>query len=213
MSGTNENDATPLPDTSREKTSYGNNNSGALAPTGGKPESFGLELLKIVLFAVIIVVPIRLFIAQPFVVSGASMEPTFESSEYLIVDQLSYRFEKPERGDVIIFRFPLDPSKFFIKRIIGLPGETVMLEGKTVTIRNSEYPDGWVLDEAYVSPKNLDDNTLSVTLDSDEYFVLGDNRRESSDSRSWGTLNERHIIGRAIVRLFPITHFDILPGT
>lgn len=178
-----------------------------------RPEHFGFELLKIVFFAIIIVVPIRLFIAQPFVVSGASMEPSFETREYLIIDQLSYRLEKPGRGDVIIFRFPLDPSKFFIKRIIGLPGETVILEGKTVTVRNGEHSEGMRLNETYLAPENLDDNFLTIRLDEKEYFVLGDNRKESSDSRVWGTVDEKYIIGRAFVRLFPVTHFDILPGT
>lgn len=211
MFGTRDSNSSPFPTHNENPPRNNSSRSGKLAL--GEPQSFGLELLKIVLFAVIIVVPIRLFIAQPFVVSGASMEPAFESSEYLIVDQLSYRFEEPRRGDVIIFRFPLDPSKFFIKRIIGLPRETITLEGKTVIVKNGEYEDGRVLDEEYLSPRNLDEDFLTITLGDNEYFVLGDNRKESSDSRSWGTVDKGYIIGRAIVRLFPVTHFDILPGT
>ncbi|MFC1733968.1 signal peptidase I [candidate division KSB1 bacterium] len=180
--------------------------------TEGKSENFGIEILKIVILAIIIVTPIRIFIAQPFVVSGASMDDTFANGQYLIVDQLSYRFDEPKRGEVIIFRFPLEPSKFFIKRIIGLPNEQVILQGKATIIINEENPDGLVLDESYLSLENVDDNSYSTTLGSGEYFVMGDNRKESSDSRSWGVLNKEHIVGQAFVRLFPITKFNILPG-
>jgi len=170
------------------------------------------ELIKVVLIAVIIVAPIRFYIAQPFVVSGASMKDTFEDGQYLIVDQLSYRVSEPERGDVIIFRFPLEPSKFFIKRVIGLPNETVTVEGHEVVIVNAEHPDGAVLTEPYVSPSRSRDDFVSVTLHEGEYFVMGDNRKESSDSRTWGVLNEEYIVGRAFVRLFPITELDVFPG-
>ena len=177
-----------------------------------KSENFGIEILKIVLLAIIIVTPIRLFIAQPFVVNGASMDDTFAHGQYLIIDQLSYRFGEPERGDVIVFRFPLEPSKFFIKRIVGLPNDTVILQGKATIIINEENPDGLVLDESYLSPENVESNSSSTALLSGEYFVMGDNRKESSDSRSWGVLNREHIVGQALVRLFPITKFNILPG-
>ena len=113
---------------------------------------------------------------------------------------------------MIVFRFPLVPSKFFIKRVIGLPGETVILQGKATIIINKEHPDGVVLDESYLTPQRVNTNSLSVTLGSDEYFVMGDNRKESSDSRSWGTLPRENIVGRAFVRLFPITTFSVLPG-
>lgn len=177
-----------------------------------KNENFGLEILKIVLFAIIIVTPIRIFIAQPFVVSGASMDHSFANGQYLIVDQLSYRFDEPERGDVVIFRFPLEPSKFFIKRIIGLPEETVVLQGKKAIIINEENPEGLVLNETYLSPENVNASSLSTPLGEEEYFVMGDNRKESSDSRSWGPLGKEYIVGQAFLRLFPITKFDILPG-
>lgn len=175
-------------------------------------ENFGFEILKIIILAIIIVTPIRMFIAQPFVVSGASMDNTFANGQYLIVDQLSYRFNEPQRGDVIVFRFPLEPSKFFIKRIIGLPNDRVILQGKAVIIVNEENPEGFVLDELYLSPEKINSNSSSVTLNDKEYFVMGDNRKESSDSRSWGTLDKKFIVGRTLVRLFPVTKFSILPG-
>lgn len=170
-----------------------------------------VEIFRFTLIALIIVIPIRLFIAQPFIVSGASMENTFQSGQYLIVDQVSYKLHNPNRGDVIVFRYPKDPSKFFIKRVIGLPGETVTIKGETVTITNEANPNGFTLDEPYIkSMRNQSDTT--ETLGEREYFVMGDNRDQSSDSRVWGVLQEERIIGRAFVRLFPPDTFDYLPG-
>ncbi len=172
--------------------------------------SFFAEVIKFVLIAVFVVLPIRLYIAQPFIVSGSSMDPTFLNGEYLIVDEISYRFENPQRGDVIVFRFPQDTSKFFIKRIIGLPGETVVLDGTTARIENDAHPEGFALDEAYLV--NNSRNSLRITLADDEYFVMGDNRPASSDSRIWGPLSKDHIIGRALVRLLPVNKFNLFPG-
>ena len=140
------------------------------------------------------------------------MEPTFESGEYLIIDELSYHFELPKRGQVIIFRYPKDPSKYFIKRVIGLPGETVEMRGRDIIIRNDEFPDGFKLEQEYLDPKNTRDDFLTTSLDEDEYFVLGDNRTASSDSRIWGELPEEDIVGRALFRLFPVSKVKVLPG-
>jgi len=150
------------------------------------------------------------FIAQPFIVSGSSMDPTFENGEYLIVDELSYRFDEPARGDVVIFRFPRDPKKFFIKRIIGLPGETIRIRHDTITITNEENPGGLVLDEPYTS--SLTAGNKIVDLSDTEYYVLGDNRSSSSDSRIWGPLGEDFIVGRAFMRLLPISETGFFPG-
>lgn len=155
----------------------------ALPPTPQKQESFFGELARFAIIAIVVVFPIRVFIAQPFVVAGASMEPTFENGEYLIVDQLTYRLDAPERGDVVIFRYPRDPSKFFIKRVIGLPGETVTLSGTEITVTGAAHPGGLILDETYLAGGH-DDTFLTVSLAADEYFVLGDNRNASSDSRT-----------------------------
>ncbi|PIT90882.1 signal peptidase I [Candidatus Kaiserbacteria bacterium CG10_big_fil_rev_8_21_14_0_10_49_17] len=175
-------------------------------------ENFFVEILKFSLIALLIVVPIRFFIAQPFVVSGASMSPAFEDGEYLVIDQLSYRFNEPQRGDVVIFRYPRDPRTYFIKRIVGLPGESLEMSGKTLYVRNDENPDGFALSEPYIAKENEQGNFFSVTLADDEYFVLGDNRAASSDSRVWGPLNEQYLIGRSFLRLIPLTHIGILPG-
>ena len=172
-------------------------------------ENFIIETLKFSLIAILIVLPFRIFIAQPFLVSGASMSPNFETGHYLIVDQLSYNFQKPERGEVIIFRYPKNPKKFFIKRIIGLPNETVIINDKDIIIKNEENPEGFKLKEPYI--KFFSNNDLETVLTEGEYFVLGDNRPSSSDSRFWGVLQEDLIIGRALVRLFPLTQIRLFP--
>lgn len=170
-----------------------------------------LEIVYFALIALLIVLPVRWFVAQPFIVSGASMEDTFSNNEYLIVDQLSYHFDEPKRGDVIIFRYPNDPSKYFIKRIIALPGETIHINGSEVNIVNSEYPEGFNLSEPYAQPGSTK-YEQSTTLSEDEYFVMGDNRDHSSDSRIWGTLSEEEIIGRAFLRLLPPSRLGVFPG-
>lgn len=169
------------------------------------------DLLRFILVAVAIVLPIRILVAQPFIVSGSSMFPTFKDNQYLIVDQISYRFEDPERGDVVIFRFPLDESKFFIKRIIGLPNETIMIENGIVTITDVN---GQMikLDEPYLETDKESHDSFSAILKDGEYFVMGDNRIASSDSRSWGLLPRKNVVGKAFLRLLPVTEATINPG-
>lgn len=170
--------------------------------------SFIWEIFKIVVIALVIVIPIRYFLFQPFFVKGQSMEPNFESNDYLIVDEISYRFRDPDRGEVIVFRNPQNQSQRFIKRIIGLPGETVELkEGRVMISKDSEK---FFLDEAVYLPIFVPTNPRifeSITLKKDEYFVLGDNRANSSDSRVFGTLPRQNIIGRVVFRAWPFTAF------
>lgn len=174
-------------------------------------KSFFRETLGYIITALIIVVPIRTFIAQPFVVNGASMDSTFRDGEYLIVDEISYRFEDPKRGDVIVFHYPLDPKKYFIKRIIGLPKETVKVSGEKITIINNENPEGFSISEPYTHSQTV--GNISTTLRDGEYFVMGDNRVVSLDSRSWGALPEKDIIGKPFVRLLPLSRIGLFPGT
>ncbi|HVU80286.1 MAG TPA: signal peptidase I [Candidatus Paceibacterota bacterium] len=176
-----------------------------------KHENFFIELLKFALIAVVIVVPLRLFIAKPFIVSGASMEPTFDTGQYLIVDELSYRFGEPARGDVVIFRYPKDPSQYFIKRVIGLPGETVRIQRGEVSVIETNG-NAVNLDESYIVHKG-NGGDMQVTLKAGEYFVMGDNRPESSDSRIWGVLPREDIVGRAFVRLLPVQTLGLFPGS
>jgi len=162
------------------------------------------EILKIVVISLAIIIPIRYFLIQPFFVKGASMEPTYLDGDYLIVDEISYRFEAPQRGEVIIFRYPLDPSQFFIKRIIGLPGEHVSVADDKVFINDKP------LDETkYLGGVNTAGN-IEVTLKDNEYFVLGDNRNASSDSRKWGEVDKKFIIGRAWLRAWPFNRLGTL---
>ena len=169
------------------------------------------ELLKFAAIAILIVIPIRIFIAQPFIVNGNSMVPTFQDGNYLIVDEISYRFEEPERGDVIIFRYPNDPSKFFIKRVIGLPSETIRIDGSKVFIKNEKTPDGEELYEPYVVYPS--ENHMEVKLTDDQYFVMGDNRSQSSDSRTWGPMPKKFLVGQAFIRLLPFSELGYLPGS
>lgn len=168
------------------------------------------DLFTLAFLIIVVVIPIRLFVISPFVVDGESMHPTFENLDYLIVDELVYDFEAPARGDVIVFRYPDNPALFYIKRIIGLPGETVSITHGIVTITQ---PNGksFTLSEPYVVN---DDTTYtkSVTLSASEYFVMGDNRPNSSDSRIWGPLPRNDIIGRVDFRLLPLTKIGFYPG-
>ena len=154
---------------------------------------------------------VRTFIAQPFVVNGASMEPTFHTNEYLIVDQLSYEIGSPKRGEVIIFKYPLIPSRYFIKRVIALPEETIKITGTKVEIKRPGEDTFTVLEEPYIEFEK--ESFVEMTLKKDEYFVMGDNRMASLDSRSWGPLNESFVVGKAFVRLFPPSKIDFLPGS
>ncbi len=169
------------------------------------------ETIRFILIALAIVIPIRLYIAQPFIVSGASMDPTFANGQYLIVDEISYRVNDPVRGDVVIFKYPKNPKQYFIKRVIGLPGETLIIneEGK-VFIKEVGAETLITISEPYV--KFTKSDAVELTLKADEYFMMGDNRAGSYDSRMWGAVNRDLIVGKALVRLFPVTTVDLLPG-
>lgn len=174
--------------------------------------SFILELIKIVIISLAIIIPIRAYVAQPFYVEGASMEPNFYDNEYLIVNEFSYHFSDPRRGEVVIFRPPNNYKVYYIKRIIGLPGETVEIKGNQIIIYNSENPAGFILDESkYLAAKtyNLVDDKIYSPLASDEYFVLGDNRPNSLDSRKIGPIQRQQIRGQVFLRAFPFNRFTI----
>lgn len=188
--------------------------------------SFILEIIKIILLAFIIIVPVRVFLFQPFFVQGSSMEPNFENNQYLIVNEFGFKettvnfsshtllqvnsFRKIKRQKVVVFRYPLDPRKFFIKRIIGLPGEKIQIANGKVTIFNSAHPDGFILDEKAYLPTSLKTvGDLTITLKNNQYFVMGDNRMFSSDSRSWGPVPKSDIIGEVVLRAWPLDKFSI----
>lgn len=162
----------------------------------------GLEVVVISLFTVFI---IRTYLIQPFLVSGASMDPNFSNGNYLIIDELSYRFREPARGEVIVFRYPGDKKTYYIKRIIGLPGERVVVQDGGVKIFNSAHSEGLLLKESYIDSTLKTVGNNDVNLGAGEYFVLGDNRYYSFDSRNWGLLDRSAIVGLARLRLLPIS--------
>lgn len=176
---------------------------------GWKAEVF--EFFKVLIVAVAVALPIRYFIAQPFIVNGASMVPTYEDGEYLIIDEASYYFfREPKRGEVVVFRYPLQPKQFFIKRVIGLPHERVEIKNGEVRIVNDENPNGFILPEPYLPEGLQTGGDTEIKLSDKEYFVMGDNREFSSDSRRWGTLDARFITGRAFLRAWPITRVGFI---
>ena len=168
------------------------------------------DLFTLAFLIVVVVIPIRVFIISPFVVDGASMHPTFENLDYLIVDEFIYYFRAPARGDVIVFRYPGNPSIFYIKRIIGLPGEIVSINHGVITIVTVSGA-SLALAEPYIVNEDAT-YTKNVSLNSEEYFVMGDNRPNSSDSRVWGPLPRKDIIGRADLRLLPVSQSGFFPG-
>ena len=168
------------------------------------------ETVRYIIIAAIIIIPIRTFVAQPFVVSGNSMYPTFANGEYLIVNELAKYTDEYRRGDVVILRYPNDPSKYFIKRVIGLPGETLTIQSGVVAITKPGESASFALNEPYV--KNPKSDNFSRTLEGDEYFVMGDNRAQSSDSRVWGPVPKELMDGKALLRLFPVTQITLHPG-
>jgi len=149
---------------------------------GSKKGRAVFDFIKFIFIVAVIVVPIRFLVAQPFLVSGASKSPTYHDGDYLIVDEISYRVSDPKKDDVIIFRYPKNPKVFFIKRIIALPNEEIVLDGKEIKLKDNEY------------------------------FVMGDNRGASSDSRIWGPVPKKLIVGRSIVRLWPFNKIGLFPG-
>lgn len=171
------------------------------------------ETAKIVIISLIVIIGIRTYVMQPFFVSGSSMEPNFHDGDYLIVDELSYEIGQPQRGDVIIFKYPKNPKDYFIKRIIALPGEKIEIANNTIKIYNAEHPDGFTLDEdIYLPPENVTMGNYTAELKNDEYYVLGDNRPASADSRFWGILEKHYIVGKALVRAWPYTKISVFEG-
>jgi signal peptidase I len=186
------------------------------AQSSGDTWRFTAELIKTALFVGILAYVIRVFILQPFIVEGLSMYPQFHDKDYLLVDKLSYRLHEPERGDIIVFKYPKDPSVNYVKRIIGLPGETIRIEDSKVVVINEKHPQGIAISEPYVPSTN---KTLSVSpsgkaefiVPAGSYFVLGDNRMGSSDSREWGEMPKEDLIGRVLVQAYPLDRFALVP--
>jgi len=167
-----------------------------------------LEFIKVAVLAGVTIIFIRHFLFKPFYVKGASMEPNFHEREYLIIDELSYRFRPPERGEVVVFRYPDDPKEYFLKRIVGLPGERVKIAEGKVIIYNKEYPEGMVVDENYLGEVPTRGEKIT-SLGEDQYYVLGDNRDNSFDSRRFGAVDKEAMVGRVWLRGWPLNRAEI----
>jgi len=188
--------------------------SGQNAPSevdGGESfKSFLWEAVKLVIICLIIIVPVRQFLIQPFYVKGASMEPNFHDHEYLIIDEISYRFNEPERGEIVVFRHPPGENNFYIKRIIGLPLEKVVIKNNKVMIYNIDQPEGFVLDESSYLPADTKFyDEVDVALGENQFFVMGDNRISSLDSRKFGPVVYEDIIGKTWLRGWPVNKFTV----
>jgi signal peptidase I len=188
--------------------------------------SFIFEIVNIVILAFVIIVPIRVFLFQPFFVQGASMEPNFEDNQYLIINEFGYKetsldlsnrklidigpFREITRQTPVVFRYPLDTSKYFIKRVIGLPGEKIEIKNGAVKIYNKNNPDGFDLDEsAYLGSSVKTNGDVALILSDQEYFVMGDNRMYSSDSRTWGPVPKKDIMGKVLLRAWPLDKISV----
>ncbi|MBI2506821.1 MAG: signal peptidase I [Candidatus Colwellbacteria bacterium] len=161
-----------------------------------------LELFEVLLVAVVAVFVVA-FIAQPFRVQGASMTPNFLSGDYVLVDKVSDHFRPLHRGEVVVFKNPENESEYFIKRIVGLPGEQLIISGGEV------YIDGKLLKEDYLPPNTSSIGETELTLEGDEYFMMGDNRLQSRDSRSWGSLDGEEIVGLVRLRFWPPNELSV----
>lgn len=171
---------------------------------------FFLEIIKIVVLSAITIGLVRYFLFKPFYVKGQSMESTFFQHEYLIIDELSYRFREPQRGEVVVFHAPTEPGDYYLKRIIGLPGEQVKIDENKVVIYNIDHPQGVLLEEPYLDSDIETKGSVFVTLGDDEYFVMGDNREASFDSRRFGPIKQSSIVGRTWVRGYPFTRMGVI---
>lgn len=167
------------------------------------------EVVEFVLLVVLIVLPFRFFIAEPYIVSGVSMSKTFETGHYLIINKFWHNYSEVERGDVLVFQSPVEENKYYIKRVIALPGETIEIANAQVTISPTKG-ESFVLDESYSA--NPTHTHTNLELGPGEYFMMGDNRAQSFDSRAWGVLNEELIRGEPFVRLYPFSDIGLMPG-
>lgn len=168
-----------------------------------KIASFFLEIVQVFVFSVALFLFLYLLVLQPHKIKGDSMQPNFPDGEYLLTDKVTYRFNEPQRGDVVVFKAPGTDGDEYIKRIIGLPGEEVSIRNGSVYVDNRILEESYLADSVYTNNGIFLKNTDSVLVPQGSYFVLGDNRPFSSDSRSWGFITKMDITGRAWLIYWP----------
>lgn len=189
-------------------------------------KDFIVEVVKMFFLALLVIVPVRMFLFQPFIVRGSSMEPNFHEKQYLIINEFGYKNtpvglfghtlftvqprKEFSRGDIVVFRAPVDNKQYYIKRVVGLPGETVEIKNGAVTVYNDAQPKGFVMDESAYLPEGRKTNgSITQKIGENEYYVLGDNRPASSDSRVFGPISTTDVMGRVALRAWPINQFDL----
>ncbi|MBI1864034.1 signal peptidase I [Candidatus Woesebacteria bacterium] len=172
--------------------------------------AFFLDILQVIVFAVSIFLFIYLLIMQPHKIKGSSMEPDFHDGEFLLTDKVTYRFGEPKRGDVVVFKAPPDDSDEFIKRIIGIPGDTIDIKGGKVILNGKEISEPYLTSDTFTSSGVFAKEDVPFTVPTDFYFVMGDNREHSFDGRSFGLINKSKITGRAWVIYWPVSKMGVI---
>lgn len=172
----------------------------------GPQKSALREILESLIIAVILALLIRAFVFQPFYIPSGSMEPTLQIQDHIIVNKFIYRFREPERGDIVVFKYPLNPKKDFVKRLVGKPGERVELRSSKVYVNGREAP------EKFLPPGLKFQDFGPVLVPENTYLMLGDNRNNSDDSRVWGPLPKENIIGKAMLVYWPLDRIRIMSG-
>lgn len=186
-----------------DQSSDSNNGQEEFVPFWKTGISFVIEVIKVVIVSLAIIIPVRYFLIQPFYVKGASMEPTLEDYQYLLIDEISYRVSGPNRGDIVVLKNPRNPREFFIKRVIGLPQERLIIQNGSITIYQQGKKEKITLQEPYLIEYSFTTGSVDVSLRENEYYVLGDNREASLDSRVFGPIDRKYIIGRTWIRAWP----------
>ena len=174
--------------------------------------NFFLDFVETAVVALSIFVVVYLFLVQPHEIKGGSMEPTFNNNEYILTDKISYRFKEPKRGDVVIFKAPKNPDVDYIKRIIGLPGERIKIQNGAIYINGKKLSEPYIRDITSLTSTQYLQEGVETTVPEGYFFVMGDNRTGSMDSREFGPIAENVIIGHAILRYWPLPALGLVPS-
>ena len=175
--------------------------------------AFILDFIETIVVSLAIFAVVYLFLFQPHQVDGRSMEPNFHDKEYILTDKISYRFGEPKRSDVVVFHSPQDERIDFIKRIIGVPGDSLQIKGGYLYINGTKIEENYINDPGQVAQGRFLKEGAKVDVPAGQFFVMGDNRLHSSDSREWGFVTRDEIVGRAFFRYWPVAQFGVLQTT